>query len=178
MGKTYTRQFFKNAQIALIHQRFQKHTCAFFPQIALETILLSIRTSLIILCHWNYLAIRLTNSDGDRGNISNYYGFVEIYRYEKWWKLSDEDWSNTDANVVCRYLGYDRASEIFTKTLSTTNETVLSANFICHGNEGELSDCIQKEQKPSASFGSVISGVRCIVDGKTLSDIWIYVDYS
>ena len=69
---------------------------------------------------------------------------------------------------MCQYLGYDRASEIYTETLPTLNTRILSVNFNCRGNEGELAECVQKEQKANASYKARVSGVRCIVDGKRM----------
>ncbi|CAB4014593.1 G- coupled receptor GRL101-like [Paramuricea clavata] len=111
-------------------------------------------------------AIRLVNSDN--GNNSDHYGIVEIYRDAKWWKLSDNQWSNADANVACHYLGYDRASEIYTETFSRINATILSVDFKCRGNEGELADCFQEQRKTNASYKAKGSGVRCTVDGEEL----------
>ena len=111
-------------------------------------------------------AVRLVNNDHN-GNNSDHYGIVEIYRDAKWWKLSDSQWSNADANVVCHYLGYDRASEIYTETFSRINATVLSVDFKCRGNEGELADCFQEQRKTNASYKAKGSGVRCTVDGKS-----------
>lgn len=100
------------------------------------------------------------------GNNSNHYGFVQIYRDEKWWKLIDDKWSKDDANVVCLYLGYDRASENYTEKLANINETTLHIDFKCNGNEGDLADCFQVEQKAKAGYQARAAGVRCIVDGK------------
>ncbi|XP_028405289.1 G-protein coupled receptor GRL101-like [Dendronephthya gigantea] len=113
-------------------------------------------------------AIRLVNADSQDINRSVHYGIVEIYRNGKWWRLSDSHWSEAEANVVCHYLGYDRASEIYTRTLSKLTETVLSVDFSCHGNEGDLSECIQKEEKTNSTNYAKSSGVRCTVDGEAL----------
>lgn len=113
-----------------------------------------------------YIAIRLVNEDSQNIKKSAHYGIVEIYRDKKWWRLSDSHWSEADANVVCHYLGYDRASEIYTGSLPKMNGTVLSVDFSCHGNEGDLAECIQKEEKTNSRNNAKSSGVRCTVDGK------------
>jgi hypothetical protein len=112
------------------------------------------------------LAVRLVNDDVIHQNNSDHYGVVEIYHGGKWWKLYDNRWSIADANVVCHYLGYDRASEIYHEKFTRTNAPVLSIDFECHGNEGQLAECLRKEQKRNTSNNERGSGVRCIVDGK------------
>ena len=113
-----------------------------------------------------FLAVRLVNNDINHRNNSDHYGAVEIYFNKKWWRLNDKQWSTTEANVVCRYLGYDRASEICHKTFPMITAPVLSVDFKCNGNERELAKCFRKEQKTDTSNNERGSGVRCVVDGE------------
>lgn len=107
----------------------------------------------------------MNNDTGFRNN-SDHYGFVEIYREEKWWKLIDANWSKADANIVCLSLGYSRASENYTRKLENINATALHIDFSCNGKEGELADCFQREQKSKIGYQAKAVGVHCTADGK------------
>ena len=54
--------------------------------------------------------IRLVNNPN--GRMSS--GRVEICIRERWGSVCDDNWTDIDANVACRQLGYSRYSESFT----------------------------------------------------------------
>ena len=59
--------------------------------------------SLILLCNTTACSngeIRL------EGGSSLYEGRVEICRNQQWGSVCDNSWTNVDATVVCRHLGY------------------------------------------------------------------------
>ena len=49
------------------------------------------------------------------GGSSNNEGRVEILFGDSWGTVCDDQWDLTDANVVCKQLGYDLASEAVVK---------------------------------------------------------------
>ena len=53
--------------------------------------------------------IRLVNRPAGRNNS----GRVEICVRETWGTVCDDNWSQVDANVACRQLGFSRFSELY-----------------------------------------------------------------
>ncbi|XP_030833785.1 deleted in malignant brain tumors 1 protein [Strongylocentrotus purpuratus] len=82
------------------------------------------------------LPVRLMN-----GNNAND-GRVEIFRYGAWGSVCDDFWDINDGHVVCRMLGYERASRIWWgATYGTGTGRILLDNVECNGNEATLDDC-------------------------------------
>ncbi|KAM6307386.1 macrophage receptor MARCO [Aegotheles albertisi] len=69
-------------------------------------------------------------------------GRVEIFHQGSWGTICDDGWSVQDATVVCRMLGYNRATSAFTATAGTGRIWLDDVN--CRGNEYSIFEC----QKP------------------------------
>ena len=102
--------------------------------------------------------IRLVGSAFDRD------GRVEVYHNGTWGTVCDDSWDITDANVVCRQLGYERA--IFALGLAFFGEgsgPIYYDDVACNGTETHLADC------PHSGIGfgncnhSEDAGVLCYV---------------
>ena len=72
------------------------------------------------------------------------YGRVEVYQgYYGWGTVCDDDWSMGDGNVVCRQLGFSRATKVHgTAYYGQGSGPILLDNLKCHGNEASLFVCV------------------------------------
>jgi lysyl oxidase-like protein 2/3/4 len=79
-----------------------------------------------------------------RGGPVPWRGRVEVRRNGKWGTICDLGWDLSDANVVCRNLGYGTAKKVFTRAHfgRGSSETHFS-NLRCKGNETLLSRCLR-----------------------------------
>ena len=71
-------------------------------------------------------------------------GTVEIFYDNQWNKVCDDDWTLTDASVVCRQLGYPRASDYYRRAnfVPASGEVhVVIPRLSCTGSETRLLDC-------------------------------------
>ncbi|XP_030833788.1 deleted in malignant brain tumors 1 protein isoform X3 [Strongylocentrotus purpuratus] len=82
------------------------------------------------------LPVRLMNGNGEHD------GRVEIFRYGAWGSVCDDFWDINDGHVVCRMLGYERASRIWWgTTYGTGTGRILLDRVECNGDEATLDDC-------------------------------------
>ena len=89
-----------------------------------------------MLCCVEFPNVRLVGKTVNRGRL-------EIYYKNEWGKVCDDYWDNGDATVVCRQLGYVRA----TGTQGQANDRLLKSIRIlmddvrCRGIETNLQNC-------------------------------------
>lgn len=82
--------------------------------------------------------VRLT--DGKEGSFE---GRVEIYRVGSWGTICDDDWSDKDAQVVCKQLGYADVKTIHEKSYFGEGKgRIWLDNLACNGNETNLGQCL------------------------------------
>ncbi|KAJ8032574.1 Macrophage receptor MARCO [Holothuria leucospilota] len=94
-----------------------------------------------------------TNSLSGRVKIlyDNQWGFV----------CGDDQWDLNDARVVCRQLGYDKATQIYTFSPRRVPKIVWMSNVQCRGNETSISSCRHERfRQGSCSIGKY-AGVAC-----------------
>ena len=103
-----------------------------------------------VICHF----IRLVNGS----NV--YEGRVEVWRDGQWGTVSDVDWDENDAQVVCRQLGlpYENAVAVKGGSFGLGAGKSLLHGVSCTGSEGDLSLCRYKE---SATKTCNHAGVIC-----------------
>ena len=76
------------------------------------------------------------------GGASDNEGRVEVYHRGQWGTVCDDDWGITDAHVVCRQLGYSRAT--FARgdaSFGRGSGRIYYDNVACTGRETRLADC-------------------------------------
>ncbi|XP_070568587.1 polycystin family receptor for egg jelly-like [Ptychodera flava] len=74
------------------------------------------------------------------GGTRPYEGFIEAYRDDTWFPISDLFWDQWDAQVACRELGFPQLIET-TKTHSVPSRLSTMYRIACFGNEWSLFDC-------------------------------------
>ncbi|KAJ8023232.1 hypothetical protein HOLleu_35581 [Holothuria leucospilota] len=100
--------------------------------------------------------IRLTNATNSLS------GQVKVL-YDNQWGLvcGDDQWDMSDASVVCRQLGYDKATQIHTFSPRRVPKIVWMSNVQCRGNETSISSCRHERfRQGSCSIGKY-AGVTC-----------------
>ena len=94
-------------------------------------------------------------------------GRVEVYHNSKWGTVCDNLWNTTDANVVCRQLGYSGATSA--PGLATFGEGSGPTHYdgvSCTGNEARLADCPRRDTGIADCTHSEDAGVVCRIPGE------------
>ena len=69
-------------------------------------------------------------------------GRVEIFHSGQWGTICDDIWGPTNAEVVCRQLGYPTAVEAVTNAgFGSGTGNIWMDNVVCTGNETHIADC-------------------------------------
>ncbi|NXY44857.1 MARCO protein, partial [Ceuthmochares aereus] len=87
-------------------------------------------------------------------------GRVEIFHQGTWGTICDDGWGIQDANVVCRMLGYSRATSSFTATAGAGQIWLDDVN--CSGHERSIFDCEKPDWGVNNCSHSEDAGVECI----------------
>ena len=78
---------------------------------------------------------------GGRGILAQR-GRVEVFHNGVWRTVCDDDWDLTDANVVCRQLGFQEAVAAKTSAhYGMAKGKIWMDNVRCTGNESLLTEC-------------------------------------
>lgn len=108
-------------------------------------------------------AVRLVN-----GTLSS--GKVQIFYDQKWGTICDESWDITDANVVCRQLGFSGADHSVSSSYESLQAGHVWINKVnCSGRESLLYNCKHSGWRTSDCSHNRMAGVSCsvvrLVDG-------------
>jgi len=97
-----------------------------------------------------------------RGGTNTGEGRVEVCRSNAWGTVCDDLWGNTDANVVCRQLGYSRynATAYIRAHFGQGSGAIVLDDVQCTGSEDNLVDCPYDRSTLDCTH-SEDAGVRC-----------------
>ena len=96
------------------------------------------------------------------GGDLTYEGRVEIYRQNRYTTVCSDGWSQEDANVFCRQIGYPGAE--FTYELAEFGEgsgIIQIRNVECDGTETDIRDCPFNTDTSNCTHAQD-AGVRCL----------------
>ncbi|XP_067414787.1 neurotrypsin isoform X2 [Emydura macquarii macquarii] len=97
-------------------------------------------------------------------------GRVEIFINGQWGTICDDGWSDKDAAVVCRQLGYKGPARARTMAYFGEGKGPIHVdNVKCTGNERSLTDCIKQDIGTHNCRHSEDAGVICDYLGKKAS---------
>ncbi|XP_070543452.1 scavenger receptor cysteine-rich type 1 protein M160-like isoform X2 [Ptychodera flava] len=89
-------------------------------------------------------------------------GRVEVYINGEWGTVCDDNWDLSDADVVCRSLGYGRAlAAVRSPAYGPGEGRILMDNVECAGDESELIHCQQRPWGENDCDHHEDAGVRC-----------------
>ena len=94
-------------------------------------------------------------------------GRVEVFYSGVWGEVCGAHWDVSDANVVCRSLGYGGAStfRVNITIIKQENDTVWLTGVRCIGNETSLSQCPHDGWGERTCSGNQAAGVTCFEQG-------------
>ena len=85
---------------------------------------------------WSFLGLRLVGG-GWKGE-----GRVEIFHNDNWGTVCDDGWDMTDANVVCRQLGFPFAAfAVGSARFGAGSGRIWLDDVYCSGSESSVADC-------------------------------------
>ena len=98
------------------------------------------------------------------------YGLVEVYYNGTWGTVCDDDWDINDGNVVCRELGYERATSVYYHAAyGRVTGTIWMDNIACSGLETRLSNCSFNGWGNHNCGHSEDASVECLMEGEKYS---------
>ena len=107
------------------------------------------------------------------GGASDNEGRVEVYHFGLWGTVCDDFWDITDANVVCRQLGYSGAmSAPGLAIFGEGSGPVFYDDMSCNGTEARLTDCPHPGVGIENCVHSEDAGVVCITTQGQLSNTY------
>ena len=99
----------------------------------------------------------------DGGNEAE--GRVEVNVNGEWGTVCDDGWDLNDANVVCRMLGFEEASEATARArFGQGTGDILLDDVACVGSESSILDCQYTDIDNCGHYED--AGVICVTTGK------------
>jgi hypothetical protein len=99
------------------------------------------------------------------GGTTSYEGRVEIYYNNQWGTVCDDLWSASNAEVVCRQLGFPTtdAEAIGAAYFGAGIGAIWLDNVVCTGSETDLASCSHPAWGSHDCTHNEDAGVRCSV---------------
>ena len=101
-----------------------------------------------IYCYYSHCCCFSHTTEGRHrlvGGATDNQGRVEVYHNGEWGTVCDDSWDITDANVVCRQLGYSGATSAPGQAFFGRGRGPIHyANMVCTGREARLADCFHR----------------------------------
>ena len=100
------------------------------------------------------------------GNGGNTARVVQVYDERHWRFLFDGNWTKADADVMCK--GEDFSGAIEQPYLPVDEkwiQNITSRDYLCHGNESDLTKCKSNKHNYSHISDTKVVGVRCKDEG-------------
>ena len=89
-------------------------------------------------------------------------GRVEVFYGGQWGTVCDDDWDITDANIVCRQLGFSKAFNAWRSAhFGEGADKILMDDVGCGGNEKRLQYCVFRGWGVNDCFHSEDASVTC-----------------
>lgn len=124
---------------------------------------------------WCYFSILTEGAVRLVGGAFNGEGRVEVYHNNSWGTVCDDDWSITDANVVCQQLNYSQAiSALGLASFGEGSGPIHYDNVACNGTEARLADCSHSGIGIHNCAHDQDAGVVCGMRGQSAAD-YVYL---
>ena len=89
-------------------------------------------------------------------------GRVEIFHNDQWGTICDHGWDMNDANVVCRQLGFPKATHAYTgATHGQGTGPIWMDDVACSGSESHIANCSHRGWGSHDCSHSEDSSVKC-----------------
>ncbi|XP_072169133.1 antigen WC1.1-like [Diadema setosum] len=75
------------------------------------------------------------------GGDDSYSGVLTLYQDDEWWLLCTSEWSDAEAAVTCRQLGYSQGSSQRAVDVRSVSGLMVTRNYDCTGQENLLNEC-------------------------------------
>ena len=113
-------------------------------------------------CFVFYSTVRLADGEDDLE------GRVELFAFDSWHTVCDDEWDINDAHVVCRALGYPGAAQVYTDShFGGGDHPILLDDLECNGDEHTLMLCPSRTPPGTHNCQSnERAGVRCASGSK------------
>lgn len=96
------------------------------------------------------------------GGTNSSEGRVEVTRNGTWGTVCDDSWTLADADVVCRQLGFEGATEALSNAyFGAGTGPIYLDDVVCFGNEDSLNQCLSSGWLTHNCRHFEDAGVRC-----------------
>lgn len=100
--------------------------------------------------------------------VFSHKGLVQVYHSRTWGWICNQGWDKQDADVVCRELGFTKASMVY-GSLKDKGGVIWMKNIQCIGNETSLVLCDHEDWKKHSCTNGQLTGVECSVpEGRSI----------